>query len=187
MWDHFLNTRNPVIQAFDGVLFFLGDTEGDSLVFSDSLHTFKLSLSNTNMLLKSQLRNLLLDYISEGDKLCLISLKPQFFQAMLEDHKHFEYRKSSIKTSVDKVFLYVTSPVMKIQGYITIDKVIVDSPKNIWEQTKSSSGISQKDFFAYCSGKQYIYAHRISKFSPIEEINPYIINKFKAPQSLIYF
>ncbi len=102
--------------------------------------------------------------------------------------KRFEYRKRIFKKDVDSVVIYSTMPVGKIVGEFTIDEIINDSPKVIWDKTCSLSGITEDYFFDYFSGRDDGFAIKIKKLIRYDEpINPKDLDsKFIAPQSYKY-
>lgn len=118
----------------------------------------------------------------------LLSIKPEYVEEIIKGNKKFEYRKRIFKKDVDSVVIYCTMPVGKIIGEFTIDTIINDSPKKIWNMTSSYSGISRDSFLDYFSGKSDGFAIKIKDFIEYENpINPREIdNQFIAPQSYKY-
>jgi predicted transcriptional regulator len=118
----------------------------------------------------------------------LLSIKPEYVQEIIKGNKKFEYRKRIFKKDVESVIIYCTMPVGKIIGEFTIEKIINDSPKEIWNQTSSYSGISKDSFLDYFSGRNAGFAIKIKEFIKYDEpINPKEIdNGFIAPQSYKY-
>jgi predicted transcriptional regulator len=118
----------------------------------------------------------------------LLSIKPEYVKEIMSGNKKFEYRKRIFKKDVETVVIYSTMPVGKIIGEFTIDKIINDSPKEIWNQTCLYSGISKDSFLNYFSGREDGFAIKIKKFIKYKEpINPKEFDrKFVAPQSYKY-
>lgn len=124
----------------------------------------------------------------EQSEIAFFPIKPIFANKIINAQKHFEYRKSAFRENVSCIIIYSSSPEKKIIGIAKVGKVLSGSPSQIWEQTKSSSGITRKFFREYFSGRKTAYA------IPIEEviilntpINPTVINpNFKIPQSFCY-
>lgn len=118
----------------------------------------------------------------------LLSIKPQYVQEIINGNKKFEYRKRIFKQNVDSVVIYSTMPVGKIIGEFKIDKIINDSPKELWNQTCSFSGISKDSFLEYFSGRNDGFAIQIKEFVQYSKpINPKeILDNFVAPQSYKY-
>lgn len=61
----------------------------------------------------------------------LLSIKPQFANAIFNGGKRFEYRKVIFKKKVSSIQVYVTKPIGKIVGEFEIDDIMQDSPLNI--------------------------------------------------------
>ncbi len=124
----------------------------------------------------------------EQSEIAFFPIKPIFANKIINSQKHFEYRKSAFRENVSCIIIYSSSPEKKIIGIARVGKVLSGAPSRIWEQTKSSSGITRKFFREYFSGRKTAYA------IPIEEviilntpINPTVINlNFKIPQSFCY-
>jgi len=118
----------------------------------------------------------------------LLSIKPEFVEAIFNGKKHFEYRKSIFKKDVKTVVIYATKPLGKIVGEFDIDNIISDHPDNIWKMTKMFSGIDENFFSKYFQDRDIGYAIKIKHLRQYTEpICPYSLFKdFKAPQSYKY-
>lgn len=118
----------------------------------------------------------------------ILSIKPKFVSEIIKGNKLFEYRKVIFKSEVNKVIVYSSSPVKKIIGEFEIEKIIKDTPENVWEQTKEYSGISEQYFFDYFKNKKYAFAIKIKNFKlyeksiELKELSP----KLTPPQSFCY-
>jgi predicted transcriptional regulator len=117
-----------------------------------------------------------------------LSIKPEFVQEIINGNKKFEYRKRIFKKEVESVIIYSTKPEGKIIGEFTIEKVINETPNNIWHETHHSSGISKEFFFEYFSGYDEGFAIKIKEFIKYKNpIDPKSLNnKFNPPQSFMY-
>lgn len=118
----------------------------------------------------------------------ILSIKPKFAEAIFAGQKKYEYRKSSFRRKIDKVYLYASSPISKIVGEISIGNIISDSPDVLWHLTQSDSGISKEYFDTYFQERKIGYAISIISYFKYEEaIDPKtVVKTFKAPQSYIY-
>ncbi len=118
----------------------------------------------------------------------LLSIKPEYVEKILSGEKCFEFRKVLFRQDVEKVIIYSTMPVGKIVGEFQIDKVLSDSPSNLWEETKDSAGISFDFFSKYFSDRKVAHAIKIKNVEKYEvEVDPLtIFEKFTAPQSFMY-
>ena len=55
----------------------------------------------------------------------IISLKDKYFQQIVRDEKHFEYRKSfkNFKGTI-KAYIYVSQPVGKIYSFVLMEEAV---------------------------------------------------------------
>ncbi|QAS70651.1 ASCH domain-containing protein [Oenococcus sicerae] len=120
----------------------------------------------------------------------ILSIKPEYANKIFNGTKKFEYRKVIFsRMDVDSVIVYSTMPEGLVIGEFKIENVLKGSPSEIWDTTKESAGISQKNFFNYFLEKKNAYAIKISqaiKYSSpktLKDINKNIKN---APQSFVY-
>lgn len=118
----------------------------------------------------------------------LLSIKPKFVEQIMNGSKLYEFRKSIFKSEVDEIWVYSSSPVKRIVGKIIVDKIIEDSPSELWQNFKNHAGIDGEDFFKYFQGKEKGYAIKIKDFVEFNNhINPYEENEnFTPPQSYAY-
>ena len=117
----------------------------------------------------------------------LLSIKPEYVQKILSRQKKFEYRKRLAKENISLIYLYATYPSMSVVASAEIVQRLSGSPEELWEKTKTMSGISKKDFFSYFDGCNSAFAYELD--------NIHIFNKPKplselgiqaAPQSFMY-
>ena len=71
----------------------------------------------------------------------LISINPEHVENIFNGSKRYEYRKIKCRQDIDKIIIYSTAPIMKVVGEAKVEKILVDSPDMIWEETKKYSGI----------------------------------------------
>ncbi|MBA2868842.1 hypothetical protein [Methanococcus maripaludis] len=118
----------------------------------------------------------------------LISIKPKYVKKIMENSKKYEFRKQIFKKSVEKIYIYSTSPVMKIIGYFKFGTVLTGNPKEIWKKLHNVVGIEEKEFFEYFKDKNIAFAIEINDFVKLDApIDPKKINaNFRPPQSFYY-
>jgi predicted transcriptional regulator len=119
----------------------------------------------------------------------ILSIRPNFCQAIFNGSKVYEYRKRVFKrTGIDRVYIYATKPICKIVGYFTIDNMIEDSVSHVWNMTHKSSGISKSFYITYFNGRDKAHAIKIKDVikldTPIEPKE--LIKDFTAPQNFMY-
>ncbi len=119
----------------------------------------------------------------------LLSINPEHVEKIFSGEKQFEYRKALFKNkAVSKVIIYATMPVGQLVGEFSIDSILMASPKSLWKETKSHSGISKKFFDDYFSNRHVGYAIKIGNLIKYPNpLNPFEkIHNFTAPQSFRY-
>ena len=91
----------------------------------------------------------------------LMSIKPEFVKQIFVGTKRFEFRKRACKQEVDKIYIYSTTPVMKVVGEVQVEDVLIGKPEDIWKYTKQYAGI-KKDFFdKYYLDKEQAVAYKL--------------------------
>lgn len=118
----------------------------------------------------------------------LLSIKPEFVQAIFDGTKKFEFRKVNFRRKIDRIIIYATKPVGKIVGEFIVDDILKASPEELWHKTSSQAGIDEERYFQYFSGKNIGFAIKIKSAKRYEEaICPHsqYLN-FVAPQSFMY-
>lgn len=119
----------------------------------------------------------------------LLSIKPRYAEAIMNESKRYEFRKSMFKSDgVELVFVYSSSPVQKIIGTFRVGKVIHDAPGSLWRQLREYAGIEEKDFFMYFGDRSRGFAIEIR--NPQEfgaPVDPWELDaNFVPPQSFKY-
>ncbi len=118
----------------------------------------------------------------------LLSIKPEFAEKILSGEKRYEFRKTLFRSPwVERIIIYVSSPVKKVVGRFTIDDILFLEIKELWDKTKVEAGISEKDFFKYFSGKKFGYAIKIKdaiKYSKGYDLGDFGLTH--PPQSFCY-
>ena len=128
---------------------------------------------------------------SSGSPL-LISLRPSYANLIFEGVKKVELRRADLSRMEGReVFVYVTSPVMKLRGGFQVAEVFTGTPQEIWDEVSEYGAISRSDFDAYYSGRELACALKITKVW--EYKNPRGLDKlrerftgFVVPQSWRY-
>ena len=119
----------------------------------------------------------------------LLSVKPEYVEKILKGKKKYEFRRSIFKRNdIEKIYIYSSSPIRKIIASFKIEKILKDSPENIWTLCQKYAGISKKDFFDYFQNSEMAFAIEIGYVNSFQEpIDPYlIIEDFTPPQSFYY-
>jgi predicted transcriptional regulator len=118
----------------------------------------------------------------------LLSIKPQYAEAILSGKKTVEFRKSSFPKSVRIMVLYATSQVKRIVGVVKVKQVVVLSPEGAWRRYRNRGAIDKKAFDAYYAGAKKAVCLEIGKVRRLARpMNPKkVIKRFRAPRSFRY-
>ena len=120
----------------------------------------------------------------------LLSIRPNYVQAIIDGQKKYEFRRSIFRQKdVDRVYMYSSSPVKKIVGSFDISDIVEGSPQDLWSRFARWSGMNAENFFHYFSGKSRGFAigiDRVNVFSnPVDPRAHF--EGFVPPQSFCYF
>ena len=118
----------------------------------------------------------------------ILSIKPIYANNILSGGKKVEFRKKIFKKTVERVYIYSSSPQKMIVGYFTIRQIVEDTPANLWEQFHAVGGIDKDSFFEYFKDTTIGYSIEINQVVQFDEEKDPIefIENFSAPQSYIY-
>ena len=111
----------------------------------------------------------------------LMSIKTEYTNKILDKIKLYELRKKPFNENVDTVIIYSSGKVKKVVGEFKIEKIIKDSPDNIWNLGEDVLGIDKKSFYEYFKHSKYAYA---IKYNIPKDLSDFGIKK--APQSFCY-
>ncbi|MBQ7673174.1 MAG: ASCH domain-containing protein [Alphaproteobacteria bacterium] len=117
----------------------------------------------------------------------LISINPKHVQNIITGVKKYEYRKTAAKEDISSIIIYETMPIKKIVAEVQIIDVITLPPKELWRQTKESSGITKKFFDEYFKNRDVGYAYQLGEVTVYDK--PKQLTDFGikyAPQSFVY-
>ena len=119
----------------------------------------------------------------------LLSVKPKFAYEIVSGTKRYELRKRIFNTNkVNRIYIYSSSPEMRIIGSFKVGTVLRDHPDKLWEMVKNDSGIDYQTYSNYFKGKKEGYAIQIDDLKVLDPpIDPREGNPdFIAPQSYQY-
>jgi len=116
----------------------------------------------------------------------LISIKPRYATEILEGRKFYEFRRVVFNPEgVDKVIIYVTSPVKKIVAEFEVGRIISGTPATVWEECHCYSGIGKQAYVDYFLNAKKAFAISIENLQIYKTpIDPYrALDQFCPPQS----
>jgi len=121
-------------------------------------------------------------------KRVLLSIHPEYANAIFNGQKRYEFRRVLFKEHVDEIIVYATMPVARVIGSFKIEEIYEDAPKAIWLKTKAFAGVSKEKFDIYFKGRSKAFAIKIK--DPIRLAVPRPLSKYLAsnnpPQSFCY-
>jgi predicted transcriptional regulator len=85
-------------------------------------------------------------------RLALLSIHPEYAEALVSGHKTVEFRKRALAADVTHVAIYATMPVGRIVGVFSVKDQVIDTPHALWSKFRAVAGISQDKFVAYYEG-----------------------------------
>lgn len=116
----------------------------------------------------------------------LLSIKPKYVTYIRAGKKLVELRKTfPINKDINRIFIYESSPVKKICGYIKPTAIFRFPLAELWEKTKSLSCVEESDFKKYYQGKESGTAIFFDRFIPLPVATLQRIAQ-RAPQSYTY-
>lgn len=118
----------------------------------------------------------------------LLSIHPEFADAIFDGHKHYEYRRVLFKEDVDEVVVYATLPVARVIGRFKVAEIYEGEPKALWAKTKSVGGVTKEKFDSYFKDRTVAFAIKVG--DPVRFAVPQPLSKYLAsntpPQSFCY-
>lgn len=117
----------------------------------------------------------------------LLSINPEYVQKIFAGTKKYEFRKVRCRSDVDSILIYETAPTMKVVGEAKIKRIITGTLSEIWQETKSSSGIKKSFFDLYYRNRKCAVVYEleeVTRYAVPQNLNSYGISQ--APQSFRY-
>jgi type I restriction enzyme S subunit len=120
----------------------------------------------------------------------LLSIRPEYAEAILSRKKKYEFRKRGPKLRVrnQKAYIYSSSPVCKIVASFRITSILESHPRTLWRKFGKYGGIDSRKFSEYFGSRERGYAIEIGSLKafkpPIEPRK--LLEDFVAPQSFRY-
>lgn len=118
----------------------------------------------------------------------LLSIKPEFADRIFAGEKKFEFRRALPAEELERVVVYVSSPVQRIIGEFLVTQVLSMSPSALWRRTRAHAGISRAYFEQYFADRdvaQALVVGRVTRYRrPLDPRE--LVDGFTAPQSFMY-
>ncbi|WP_010681020.1 ASCH domain-containing protein [Acetivibrio cellulolyticus] len=118
----------------------------------------------------------------------LLPIKPEYVKSIFDGEKKYEYRKTKCtRASVSRIIIYATFPAKRIVGEAKVVEIVVDTPENVWENTKKYSGVNKTSYDKYFQNKEFAVAYRLDEVVKYEyKLDLKDIGITFIPQSFIY-
>jgi predicted transcriptional regulator len=121
-------------------------------------------------------------------RVALLSIKPEYAEAIFAGRKTVEFRRSRIAPDVDLAIVYATQPTGRIIGWFRITGIIESTPDGLWRRFRRDGAIHRRDYFSYFEGATRAYAIGIADATSVDE--PLVLDSLsaglRAPQSFQY-
>lgn len=123
----------------------------------------------------------------ENSRDVLMSIQPVIGRRIMSGRKKYEYRRSIFRKPVNRVYLYLSSPVRKIAGYFMYQGCVEGTVREIWEATKDKSAATEAAYLEYFKNTDKAFAIPIQEFILFDTpIDPWQTPGFLPPQSFRY-
>lgn len=89
----------------------------------------------------------------------LLSIKPEFANAILAGDKRFEFRRAVFRAEgVRRVVIYASSPIQRVVGEFLVDDILEMKLDALWATTAKYAGIQHEYFQKYFAGRETGFA-----------------------------
>jgi predicted transcriptional regulator len=117
----------------------------------------------------------------------LLSIRPQFADAILRGEKRYEFRRVIFARAVNVVVVYVTVPVKRVVAEFDVLRIVCERVSPLWRLTKSHAGINKRYFHEYFQGREYGYAIEVGQIRVYDTpVCPMEKFGLRPPQSFAY-
>jgi predicted transcriptional regulator len=124
----------------------------------------------------------------------LMSITPVVGRRIMSGKKKYEYRRSIFRKPVNRVYLYLSTPVRKIVGYFNYRGYMEGTIQEIWEATEKESAATRDGYLDYFVNANKAFAIRIDEFiNYADPVDPWKVpsrtlgsGRFLPPQSFCY-
>ena len=78
-----------------------------------------------------------------------MSIHPRFAKEIIAGTKRVEFRKRALRSDVEYVIIYATSPVKRVLGYFKVGQIDSGSPAQMWQRHCSVGRNAADAFWRY--------------------------------------
>lgn len=79
----------------------------------------------------------------------VMSVHPQFAEAIMDGRKKVEFRKRRLADDVAVVWVYATAPVSRVIGYFEVGTIHTANPTDLWDRFSNVGCIDRAAFDRY--------------------------------------
>jgi predicted transcriptional regulator len=120
-------------------------------------------------------------------RVALLSLHPEWAQAILDGRKTVEFRRSVPVHDVSHVVIYATKPVGQVVGYFKVASVVSGSPTSLWMRFGAQGAISRTRFRSYFRSKSTGYAIEVGEVVRLKRpVDLEHVADVRPPQNFCY-
>lgn len=124
----------------------------------------------------------------DANRVALLSIRPEFAQAIFGGRKTVEFRRSPLSNDITTAVVYATQPIGLVLGWFTIAGISESTPDGLWRRFRSSGAIGRRDYFKYFDGAHRAFAIEIAEVWPLPDPKPLdeLVPGLRPPQSFQY-
>jgi predicted transcriptional regulator len=121
-------------------------------------------------------------------RVALLSIRPEYAQAIFEGVKDVEFRRSRLAPDVSIVIVYVTRPVAKVIGWFEVEAVIEGTPLALWRRFAKSAGIDRSAYLDYFDQAPRAFGIKVGRPTRLKRPKPLsaLGSDLRPPQSFQY-
>jgi len=124
----------------------------------------------------------------EPDSVALLSIKPEYVDAIFKGEKRVEFRRTRFARNVSHIIVYATQPVGAVVGYFEVGLIEENTPDRLWDSFGTVGCIDKDKFDQYFDGTSIGYA--IGVKNPVRLSENASLNRYsglsRPPQSFAY-
>ena len=125
---------------------------------------------------------------SRSPQVALLSIRPEYAEAILSGDKRVEFRRTRFARRVSFVVIYATQPIGKVVGWFEVDGIDACPPEELWDKFRDCAGIGEDAFLQYYAGSETGYAIRVRTAFRLQRSKTleHVSGTAKPPQSFAY-
>lgn len=82
-------------------------------------------------------------------RIVLLSIKPDYAEAIFAGRKTVEFRRSRIGDDVQFIIVYATQPVGRIIGWFEVGGVVEATPSKLWRDFSDVGAVDRRSYLDY--------------------------------------